>query len=156
MIKYRVRLVFSDDIQRAIHPNLAYRGIQLGTKTIARNLVKTAKRGIRLKRSKTGRLYRIGAGRVHQASAPFEYPANLSGDLQKSVGHEMDGLDFTFGANTPYAVFLQQYEHANSKTPLPIKMKPRPYLTKAHDENKATFVKVMETSFAKLTGFKEG
>lgn len=41
----------------------------------------------------TGRIYRRPGGRLHQASAPGEAPANDTGELQESVDYEVTGIE---------------------------------------------------------------
>jgi phage gpG-like protein len=55
-----------------------------------------------LKKGRTGRVYKIRRGatfRNHQASAPGEYPASISGALWRSLGFNVKGWDtLEFGA----------------------------------------------------------
>lgn len=78
---------------------------------------------------KTGRIYRIrrkGKTVIHQASAPGESPANLTGALKKSVNYNVSSTsELVFGANTKYA---RRLELGDSK------IKKRPYLKRAIDE----------------------
>ena len=67
------------------------RGIREGFYGLGFGMKKLAKENI-LKGPKTGRIYRI-RGRRHQASAPGESPANLTGNLQRSVGFDVRGSD---------------------------------------------------------------
>lgn len=60
---------------------------------------------------KTGRIYII-KGRPHQASAPGEAPANLSGGLVKSTDFLQKGLNLEVGYGAFYGKFL---EHGTSK-----------------------------------------
>ena len=56
---------------------------------------------------KTGRIYRIN-GRAHQASAPGEPPANLTGRLARSTDFAVHGWRrMTYGQSAPYAKFLE-------------------------------------------------
>lgn len=80
---------------------------------IRRELVKALTTGKR-----TGRIYRIN-GRNHQASAPGEIPAKLSGRLAKSVGYTVATKRLTIGEGMFYAKFL---EYGTSR------MQPRPHL----------------------------
>ena len=69
-------------------------------------------RGLMLKK-KTGRIYNIN-GKKHQASAPGEAPAILSGDLKNSVGKntrghtEMEFGDKDMEGKAPYGKFLEE------------------------------------------------
>lgn len=56
---------------------------------------------------KSGRIYSIN-GRLHQASAPEERPANLSGRLRKGVGYRAySWYKMEFGLRESYAPFLE-------------------------------------------------
>ncbi len=56
---------------------------------------------------KTGRIYNI-RGIEHQASAPGEAPAILSGTLQRSIFYNARGhLQLVYGATAPYAAYLE-------------------------------------------------
>lgn len=64
------------------------------------------KRGIAS--GKSGRVYRRSGGRVHQASAPYEYPAKDSGRHLATVGHQVVGADeVVVGSGMFYAKFLR-------------------------------------------------
>ena len=71
-------------------------------------LVKTAR--AKMREPKTGELYRIN-GKLHRASAPGEAPADVTGQLFKSVKHLTQGHDLLFGSGskrkTRYAKFLE-------------------------------------------------
>ncbi|MGR3179836.1 MAG: hypothetical protein ACUZ8E_17490 [Candidatus Anammoxibacter sp.] len=57
---------------------------------------------------KTGRISKI-KGRVHQASAPGEAPADLSGDLQKSVDYDVRSYkQVEFGYTINYGEYLEE------------------------------------------------
>ena len=56
---------------------------------------------------KTGRLYLIG-GRIHQASALGEAPANLSGELADSVGFEVSSpTQIIIGDRVPHGAWME-------------------------------------------------
>lgn len=58
-------------------------------------------------KEKTGRLYLIH-GKVHRASAPGESPANLTGQLAKSIGFKANGAySMEFFAKADYAGYLE-------------------------------------------------
>lgn len=64
-------------------------------------------RALILDRNKTGRVYIIN-GRRHQASAPGEAPANLSGRLERSVDYVVRGFtQMEFGDQVPHGRFLE-------------------------------------------------
>jgi hypothetical protein len=75
-------------------------------------------------RRKTGRIYVI-KGAFHQASAPYEPPANLSGDLARNLGYTVRGSSqMEFGdkaqpGKEPYGKYLEGGT---------IKMKPRSHI----------------------------
>lgn len=102
------------------------RGIRQGFYFLGRDLRKTAQDGIK-KGPKSGRIYlvkRAGGQRSrHQASAPGEYPANLSGTLRRGIRFEVRGAkQLVFGAEADHAPYL---EHGTTR------MAPRPFLHKA-------------------------
>ena len=78
---------------------LSREAIRKGFYFIGRELREEAKRSI-INGPKSGRLYRIkGRKNLHRASAPGESPANLFGNLQKSIGYIVKGSDsMEFGA----------------------------------------------------------
>jgi phage gpG-like protein len=67
----------------------------------------------KLSGARTGRIYRIGRkGRVHQASAPGEAPASLTGKLRQSITHTDpqwvgDNVFVEVGTSLPYAAILE-------------------------------------------------
>lgn len=111
------------------HKRATRRGIRQGFYFLGRDLRKTAQEGIK-KGPKTGKIYLIKSGgrrRRHQASAPGEYPANLSGKLRRGIGFKVRGSDqLVFGAEADYAPYL---ERGTSR------MKARPSLLKAIEAN---------------------
>jgi len=96
---------------------------------IGDKITRDAKRYI-LDRNKTGRLYLIRRGKRlkrHRASAPYESPASLSGNLQRSLNFTVKGYDeVEVGDHASYAKYL---EVGTSK------MIKRPYLIKAISAN---------------------
>lgn len=54
----------------------------------------------------SGQLY-YRRGRVHQASAPDEYPANDTGGLLASMRHEVSSSEVVIGTNVFYSAFLR-------------------------------------------------
>ena len=98
-------------------------GIRAAHYEIGKDLKIESQRSI-MEGPKTGRLYRV-KGKIHQASAPGEPPANKSGKLMSSIGFLVGGRgigQLTFGAKALYAAFLELGT---------AKMEPRTYLIKA-------------------------
>lgn len=90
-------------------------GINQGLHQAGFNLVKTFRDGVQ-RQPKTGRIYSIGAKRGrrgtrknrHQASAPGEYPAILSGDYLKAIDFNVRGSkELEFGNSDEKAVVLE-------------------------------------------------
>lgn len=78
-------------------------------------------RALILSRKKTGktRVVTVRGRRVrHRASAPGEAPANLSGVLQQSIRFIVHGSNsMEFGADAPYAAFLEEGTKRMAKRP---------------------------------------
>lgn len=92
------------------------RGVTRGWDRSGRVLVNSAKKEIK-DGLKTGRIYHI-RGRRHRASAPGETPANLSGNLRRSIGYEARGWNqMEFGADAEYAGFLEEGTRKMKKRP---------------------------------------
>lgn len=66
-------------------------GVRRGLLSVAPMIVRDVVRRIKSP-PKTGRLYRIG-GTLHQASAPGESPADLTGELAEKVGSDVPSFD---------------------------------------------------------------
>ncbi len=91
---------------------------------------------------KTGRVYRI-RGRDHQASAPGEAPANLTGRLVKSYNYNVHGpYDMELGESAPYAGFLEDGTR---------KIEPRPHVIRAINEKQGDVVNIFYDEFLKLS-----
>lgn len=75
--------------------------------------------------SRTGRVYRI-KGISHQASAPGEAPANLTGRLANSFNYRAGQKELSIFSNLNYSLFLENGTY---------KIKPRPYFVKTNEEN---------------------
>ncbi len=90
---------------------------------------------------KTGRVYRI-RGRDHQASAPKEPPANVTGRLVKSFNYNVHGpYEMELGESAPYAGFL---EDGTSR------IKPRPHVIRAINETQGEVVNIFYEEFRKV------
>lgn len=75
---------------------------------------------------KTGHIYYLPGGKLHQASAPWESPAKMTGNLISALNYEVENNKLTIGALrmgssdiVDYAKYLEQGT---------TKMAPRPYL----------------------------
>ena len=116
------------------------RGLNVALGIIGRENVKYCKELIR-KPPKTGNIYTIGRRR-HQASAPGEPPATLSGELLRSIKFRVAGWDFMeFGDEAEHGKFLETGTR---------KMEARPHLTRTvADKSKDNF-----NELAKQTGLE--
>lgn len=56
---------------------------------------------------KSGRVYLRSGGRVHQASAPGEYPARDSGRHLATISHRSNATEMVVGSGMFYAKFLR-------------------------------------------------
>jgi len=100
--------------------------IRKGWYFVGKELQREARQSI-IKGPKTGRFYNVkGRKRRHRASAPFEAPATLSGDLQKSVDFLVHGWQrMSFGAGSDEIDYAKYLEDGTTK------MTERPYLLRA-------------------------
>lgn len=116
-------------------PENAARGVRRGFHRFGKELVDRNRKLIR-KGPKTGKLYRIpGRKRRHRASAPGEAPANLTGDLARSIGYEIlsSGSEMAYGSRSekdskggvPYGAWLD----GGTK-----RIKPRPHVSRTATE----------------------
>ncbi len=122
-------------------PRETKEGIKNGFYYLGKDLVRTAQKLI-LKKPKTGRIYKIRQLKrtiTHQASAPGEAPANLSGKLRKSIDFLVTGgVKMEFGAleggtgqrGVKYARPLERGTR-NAGVKHNVVIKPRPFLIRA-------------------------
>ncbi|HDY66295.1 hypothetical protein LCGC14_2350720 [marine sediment metagenome] len=107
------------------------KGIRKAFYFIGKDLVADARKSI-LDKNKSGIVYTIfknGRRFNHVSSAPGQAPANLTGDLRKSVDFKVHGIDrLEFGADTPYAKALELGNPAGN-------LEKRPYLIAAIQKN---------------------
>lgn len=90
---------------------------------------------------KTGRVYRIN-GRLHQASAPGEAPANLSGRLAKSYNYNVHGpSQMEVGQSAPYAGFLEDGTG---------RIRPRPNMIRAINDTQGDVVRAFYDEIEKV------
>lgn len=119
---------------------------------LGKDLVQSAKKSI-LDKNKTGRIYNVYTTqngrrrkrvRRHQASAPGQAPANLFGNLWRSLDFEVDGSsELTFGSKSvasngkrvPYGVYLEEGTDI---------MAPRPFISRAVRNNYRNMQKHLE------------
>jgi len=91
-------------IKRSLYKNKE--GIRRGLLAVAPEIKREVRRLIR-DPNKSGRIYNIG-GKMHQASAPSEAPANLSGRLAKKVGSKVpNATRLIIEDNAPYGGYLE-------------------------------------------------
>lgn len=128
---------------------LTLKGVTNSFNLIGKSLIKTARKGILDKKNKTGKIYIVlknGELQEHQASAGGEYPANLSGSLESSLGYEgaNSGNRLEFGAGgreskvrknkklVKYAKYLEEGTSNSDGSP---RMASRPFLKMAIESN---------------------
>lgn len=108
---------FTDNARQAIRQTFFRMGRDLKRKT-SKDILDTT--------TKTGRWYRVrsitGRWYWHQASAPFETHANLTGNLRRSLGWRVigtDRMDFGYGVSRPapdYAASVEFGHHARDNS----------------------------------------
>lgn len=100
--------------------------------------------------SRSGRVYKRGKKRTHQASSAGEFPKTDYGDLVKSIKAEFNfnGFESTVGSrlSAPHGFWLE------FGTP---KMQPRPWLSRTINENKQYIEKTFNDAIENIAkGFK--
>ena len=109
------------------------KGLNAGWRAAGRNLQRVSRKLI-IKGPKTGKYYRIkGRKRRHRASRSdgSEAPANLFGNLQKSIDYIPQGAyQMEFGADTDYARILELGGNAGRNKVSDVGK--RPYLNRAN------------------------
>lgn len=96
--------------------------------------------------SRSGRIYRIGRrGKVHQASAPGEPPASLTGKLRQSITHsdpqwEGDNVWVEVGSSLAYAAILEY----GGVTWNGGRILPRPYMESTFLREEQNIYKILE------------
>ena len=95
--------------------------------------------------SRSGRIYKRGKTRTHQASAAGEFPKTDYGDLVKNIKAEFNfsGFESTVGSrlSAPHGFWLE------FGTP---KMKPRPWLSRTINENKKFIKKTFDDALSNI------
>jgi len=102
-----------------------------------------------MRKPKHGRIYKIN-GRLHQASAPGEYPAILSGALYKDLNprYTSGGMRasiaprVTSKTGAPYPDFLERGTR---------KMEPRPFMKPGFDRYREIYKSKIRQIFSELT-----
>ena len=111
-------------------------GIHQGYIILGEYLIRTNKRDFRA--PKSGRIYRYRLnGRLinHQASAPGEPPARLTGKLESSLKIRTPGAtSMTYSAGTDEVIYAKFLEEGT------IKMAPRPFMSKSVRDNQGLAV----------------
>lgn len=133
--------------QLKIAPTLTRQGIRRAMYESGKDLVATS-RALVADRNKTGQLYKVNVGfggqllrrpRIHQASAPGEAPARLSGTLNRSTDFFVRGTtELFFGARPAYAPFLELKNKLN-----------RPFLRPSITQNERNIIDHFERQVAK-------
>ncbi len=91
--------------------------------------------------SHSGKVYTI-KGRLHQASAPDEPPAEYSGKLAASLSYDVDGErgQVTVGSSEPYGAYLEFGT---------VNMAPRPFIGPVTEALAPEIQQIVEAAFAK-------
>lgn len=143
---------------------LVKRAIRQAFHEIGKDLTQYAKAEIKDDSKKHGRFYTrsiertqtntkgvkriINRGRSikKRASAPGEFPANWTGDLQRSIDFNViSDTHIVFGAKAPYAIYL---EEGTSK------MQPRPFLKMSLENRRGQSINHLETEVKKALNIK--
>lgn len=108
------------------------RALRNGLEKIGKNVQAKARLEILKKSTKSGRLYRVRKGGrivLHRASARGEYPANMTGELQRTTTYKMRGRDkVEVGSTARYAKFLELPQYRSGG---------RPFLRMAIEDSKS-------------------
>jgi len=116
-------------------PDKANASIERTMNFVAQSTAQRAKKLIRTA-GRSGRIYEVG-GRTHQASAPGEPPANLTGRLANSITFtkmtSRPGSFATAGSNLSYATTLEfgGFSRFNGKV---VYVEERPFLLPSFEE----------------------
>ncbi len=126
-------------------PEEIRRGIRSALYFAGRDLKKTASDNI--KRTKAGRVYSTKSGRSYRASQPGESPANVTGNLRRSLNFTVKGSDqLEFGYDgVEYGKFL---EDGTSK------IDPRPALMIAIRANERNIQVSLDRQIKRMLGKK--
>lgn len=131
-------------IKRSLYNNKE--GIRKGLINVAPEIKREVRRLIR-DPNKTGRIYNIG-GKLHQASAPGEAPANLSGRLARSVGSKVSSpTRLVIFDTAPYGGYM---EHGTRDG----RIAPRPHLRPAALSKSREVIQAIELAVKRQIGKK--
>jgi hypothetical protein len=124
---------------REIYMRKSYEYAKISDYELGKELTKEARRSI-IKGPKTGRFYRIkGRKRRHRASAKGEPPANLFGNLQKSIDFLVKGSrNMEFGAGNKDLLYARRLELGDDH------VKKRPYLLRAINKKEKDTERIFE------------
>lgn len=135
----------------------AKEGVRQAFYKLGKDLKATANKLI-LDGPKTGRTYLIRIGgrlKRHQASAPGEAPANLTGNLRKSIGFDVRGsesMEFGSRSGPPAAGISPKQNVAAYSKYLEVgssKIAPRPYLKPSIEENSRNAIEHFTTEITR-------
>lgn len=133
-----------DELRRKVEQfgERALDGFSLGLRYSAFELRKAVQELIR-RSPRGGRRYRVGKGRFHKASAPGQPPARDTGNLMKMLKARLeDPMTALVESLAGYSGFL---ELGTSK------MKPRPFLTPALEQNTDAINRIITEEIDKAT-----
>jgi len=103
----------------------------------------TAKKAI-AKGGRSGRFYKRGK-KVHQASAPGEYPKTDRGGLVSSIKVSIYPFMAIVGSDLKYSRYLEKGTEKNGS----VLMEARPWLQPSFDVNKAKIANILDSAIAK-------
>ncbi len=94
---------------------------------------------------RTGRIYII-RGRPHQASAPGEPPATLTGELRQSIGHELVFERDTFWGEVGSPLVKARTLEFGGITGNGARILPRPYFSATFLDEEQAILAILETA----------
>jgi HK97 gp10 family phage protein len=124
--------------------------IRRGFMALGTDMREQARRSI-LHDRKTGRIYLIRLGKrrkYHQASAEGESPANMTGNLRRSIHYQVrgsDGMDFGYGNEAPYGKWLEEGTSRMKERPNIV-----PVARSSHNKAKSYFYKALKREIMKV------
>lgn len=130
---------------------------------VGKDLRKSARNSIIRGPQRTGRLYIIHKNNIrkrHRASAPGQPPANLTGNLQKSIIFQVRGYtQLSFGVSNQNSVSIGRNrkrlaEYGKILEEGGQRIKKRPFLRPAYEENKSDIIQHIEREIQRETRSK--